>query len=89
MGDLTFGHPFDMLDTMEHHWAIQALNKGMSVIGLHLPLWLFRVLVAIPGGQKDFKTMLSYTKEEMLSRWKVRVDALSKSRTHIIAEAAV
>ncbi|KAL4888152.1 cytochrome P450 monooxygenase [Aspergillus ambiguus] len=70
MGDLTFGHSFDMLDTRQQHWAIQTLNKGMSVIGLHLPMWVFRILVAIPGGQKDFKLMLKYTKEEMLARWK-------------------
>ncbi|KXX75266.1 Tryprostatin B 6-hydroxylase [Madurella mycetomatis] len=70
MGDLTFGHSFGMLDTKEQHWAIKTLNKGMSVIGLHLPMWVFRILVAIPGGQKDFKIMLKYTQEEMLSRWK-------------------
>lgn len=71
MGDLTFGHSFDMLDTKEQHWAIKTLTKGMLVIGLHLPMWLFRILVAIPGGQKDFKVMLKYTTEEMLSRWRV------------------
>jgi tryprostatin B 6-hydroxylase len=72
MGDLTFGHSFDMLDKKEQHWAIRTLNEGMSVIGLHLPMWFFRILVAIPGGQKEFKLMLKYTKEEMLSRWNVR-----------------
>lgn len=71
MGDLTFGHSFGMLDTKEQHWAIKTLNKGMGVIGLHLPMWVFRIMVAIPGGQKDFKVMLKYTQEEMLSRWKV------------------
>ncbi|KAJ3499205.1 hypothetical protein NLG97_g510 [Lecanicillium saksenae] len=69
MGDLTFGHSFGMLDTKEQHWAIKTLNKGMSVIGTHLPMWVFRVMVAIPGGQEDFKVMLKYTQEEMLSRW--------------------
>lgn len=71
MGDLTFGHSFGMLDTKEQHWAIKTLNKGMSVIGTHLPMWVFRVMVAIPGGQEDFKVMLKYTQEEMLSRWNV------------------
>ncbi|KAL9025019.1 MAG: hypothetical protein Q9196_006084 [Gyalolechia fulgens] len=70
MGDLTFGHSFGMLDTKEQHWAIKILNQGMSVIGLHLPMWLFRVMVAIPGGQKDVKSMLKYAQDEMLSRWK-------------------
>ncbi|KAI3391686.1 hypothetical protein diail_6965 [Diaporthe ilicicola] len=27
MGDLTFGHSFDMLDTKEQHWAIKILNQ--------------------------------------------------------------
>lgn len=71
MGDLTFGHSFNMLDTQEQHWAIKVLNKGMSPIGLHLPMWLFRILCAIPGGQKDFKLMQKYTQDEMLARWQV------------------
>ncbi|KAL8919479.1 MAG: hypothetical protein Q9208_006764 [Pyrenodesmia sp. 3 TL-2023] len=70
MGDLTFGHSFGMLDTKEQHWAIKILNQGMSVIGLHLPMWVFRIMVAIPGGQKDVKSMLKYAQDEMLSRWK-------------------
>lgn len=71
MGDLTFGESFGMLDTKEYHWAIKTLNKGMSVIGLHLPMWLFRMMVEVPGGQKDFKIMLKYTQQKMLERWNV------------------
>ncbi|KAL8663549.1 MAG: hypothetical protein Q9202_003737 [Teloschistes flavicans] len=70
MGDLTFGHSFGMLDNKEQHWAIKILHKGMSFIGLHWPMWAFRLLVAIPGGQKDVKSMLKYAQDEMLSRWK-------------------
>lgn len=71
MGDLTFGQSFGMLDTKEQHWAIKTLNRGMSVIGIHLPMWLFRMMVEIPGGQKDFKIMLKYTQERVLERWNV------------------
>ncbi|KAJ8111360.1 hypothetical protein ONZ43_g5641 [Nemania bipapillata] len=84
MGDLTFGHSFGMLDTKEQHWAIRTLNKGMSVIGLHLPLWAFRILVAIPGGQKDFKVMLEYTQGEMLSRRKAE-PAVPDVMSHLFA----
>ncbi|KAI4255604.1 MAG: hypothetical protein LQ352_002492 [Teloschistes flavicans] len=70
MGDLTFGHSFGMLDNKKQHWAIRILHKGMSFIGLHWPMWAFRLLVAIPGGQKDVKSMLKYAQDEMLSRWK-------------------
>ncbi|KAI4096095.1 MAG: hypothetical protein LQ339_007059 [Xanthoria mediterranea] len=84
MGDLTFGHSFGMLDTKEQHWAIKILNKGMSIIGVHLPMWLFRILVAIPGGQKDVKMMLKYAQEEMLSRWKTEPE-LPDVMSHLFA----
>lgn len=73
LSDLSFGHPFGMLDTKEKHWAINILKKGMSVVGPHLPMWFMRILKAIPGGQKDLKTMLDYCQGEMLSRWKVSI----------------
>ncbi|KAI4240259.1 MAG: hypothetical protein L6R42_011557 [Xanthoria sp. 1 TBL-2021] len=84
MGDLTFGHSFGMLDTQEQHWVIKILNKGMSVIGLHLPMWMFRIMIAIPGGQKDVKIMLKYAQEEMLSRWKTE-PKLPDVMTHLFA----
>lgn len=73
MGDLTFGHSFNMLDTKELHWAIKLLNKGMSVIGVHLPIWIFRIVVAIPGAGKDFKLMVKWTQDEMVSRYNVSI----------------
>lgn len=76
MGDLTFGHPFGMLDSEEKHWAVKILNKGMTPIGDHLPMWLFRMMYAIPGGQGDFEAMLKYTEEQMLARWEVRTQPL-------------
>jgi tryprostatin B 6-hydroxylase len=72
-----------MLDTKEQHWAIKTLNKGKSVIGLHLPMWVFRIMVAIPGGQKDFKIMLKYTQEEMLSRWRFVLTQFQYYQLHI------
>ncbi|KAI9661952.1 MAG: hypothetical protein M1821_009192 [Bathelium mastoideum] len=70
MGDLSFGHSFGMLETKEKHWFITILKKGMSVVGIHLPMWYIRLAVDLPGGQKDMKTMLKYCEEEMLSRSK-------------------
>ncbi|KAL2784625.1 cytochrome P450 [Aspergillus keveii] len=69
LSDLSFGHPFGMLDTREHHWAMDILDNGMSVIGIHLPMWFFHILRALPGGNKDLKVMLKYCTEEMRRRW--------------------
>lgn len=71
LSDLSFGHPFGMLDTKEHHWAMNVLDKGMSIVGPHLPMWFIRVMASIPGGNKDMKYMLKYCTEEMLRRWEV------------------
>jgi tryprostatin B 6-hydroxylase len=71
LSDLSFGHPFGMLDTREHHWAMDILDNGMSVIGIHLPMWFFHILRALPGGNKDLKVMLKYCTEEMRRRWEV------------------
>jgi tryprostatin B 6-hydroxylase len=71
LSDLSFGHPFGMLDTKEKHWAIRILKNGMSIVGLHLPMWWLRLVGSIPGSQEGLKTMFKYCQEEMLSRWKV------------------
>ncbi|KAI1422345.1 cytochrome P450 monooxygenase [Xylaria sp. FL1777] len=70
LSDLSFGHAFGMLDTKEHHWAMNVLDKGMSIVGPHMPMWFIRVMASIPGGNKDMKFMLKYCTEEMLRRWK-------------------
>lgn len=72
LSDLSFGHSFGMLDTKEKHWAMNVLDKGMSIIGHHFPMWFLRTCHAIPGGNKDLKFMLDYCKEEMVRRWEVR-----------------
>ncbi|KAJ5128601.1 hypothetical protein N7448_002317 [Penicillium atrosanguineum] len=70
LSDLSFGHSFGMLETKEHHWAMNVLDKGMSPIASHLPMWFFHIVASVPGGNKDMKFMLKYCKEEMLRRWK-------------------
>jgi len=71
MGDLSFGHSFGLLDSDEHHWAMKVLDKGMSIIGHHLPMWFIRLGTAVWGGNKDFKIMLKYCHEQMLLRYHV------------------
>ena len=50
MGDLAFGTSYNMLQTGELHWAIKTLNEGMTMAGLNLPIWLFRLV----GGSVSF-----------------------------------
>lgn len=73
LSDLSFGHPFGMLDRQDKHWAIKILKKGMSIVGFHWPMWWIEIMKAIPGGNSDMKTMLKYCQEEMLLRWKVQL----------------
>lgn len=77
LSDLSFGHPFGMLDTKEHHWAMNVLDKGMGLIGVHLPMWFFHIMAALPGGNKDMKYMFKYCGEEMHRRWNLKVCAHS------------
>ena len=47
MGDLAFGASYGCLESGEMHWAIKLLNDGMDMLGVQLPNWLFRLLIAI------------------------------------------
>ncbi|KAG5790880.1 hypothetical protein H9Q69_010075 [Fusarium xylarioides] len=71
-GDLSFGHSFGLLYSDEHHWAMKVLDKGMSIIGRHLPMWFIRLGTAIYGGNQDFKVMLEYCHEQMLLRYNAK-----------------
>jgi tryprostatin B 6-hydroxylase len=86
LSDLSFGHAFGMLDASEKHWALRILKNGMSIVGLHLPMWYIRLMGAIPATQRDLKVMLKYCTGEMLSRWKVCAYSISvhKHASHLL-----
>ncbi|KAI5460996.1 cytochrome P450 monooxygenase [Mariannaea sp. PMI_226] len=69
MSDLSFGHPFGLLDSKEHHWAMGVLDEGMGIIGRHLPMWFVRLGSSVPGGNRDLKNMYKYCHEQMLLRY--------------------
>ncbi|KAI6778342.1 uncharacterized protein J7T54_003349 [Emericellopsis cladophorae] len=48
MSDLSFGHSFGLLDSDSHHWAMGVLDKGMSIIGRHLPMWFAPIEPKVP-----------------------------------------
>ncbi|KAI0466717.1 cytochrome P450 [Xylaria cf. heliscus] len=68
MGDLAFGQSFDMLKTSKEHHAITLLNKGLAPLSFKLPVWLFRLLVAIPGATKDWWGFIKYCTSQLDQR---------------------
>ncbi|KAJ5190672.1 uncharacterized protein N7498_009657 [Penicillium cinerascens] len=74
MSDLSFGHSFGLLDSKDHHWAMKVLDKGMSIIGRHLPMWFVRLGSSAPGGNKDLKAMFKYCHEQMLLRYNAKTE---------------
>ncbi|EDU46786.1 Cytochrome P450 [Pyrenophora tritici-repentis] len=47
MGDLGLGTDFGMLRDSRMHEAVEQLVKGMTIMGLRLPMWLMRLLVDV------------------------------------------
>ena len=71
MGDLAFGASFNMLRNNEQHWAVKLLHKGMEPLGLMLPAWCFRLLLAIPGATGDWFMSKNYCCERLSARMNV------------------
>ncbi|KAI9725117.1 MAG: hypothetical protein M1828_003459 [Chrysothrix sp. TS-e1954] len=69
MGDLAFGESFHTLERGEQHWAITLLNAGLEPLGLMLPTWLFRLIVAIPGATTDYWKFINYCSQQLDKRW--------------------
>ena len=72
MGDLAFSAPFKMLQNSEQHWAVKLLHKGMEPLGLMLPTWCFRLLLAIPGATGDWFMFKDYCCQRLDERMHVR-----------------
>ena len=60
MGHLAFGRSFGMVQSNKEHWAIKPLNEGLQPLAPMPPVWLFRILVAIPGLSNDWSRFVSY-----------------------------
>ena len=78
MGDLAFGASFDMLQNNKQHWAVELLHKGMKPLGLMLPTWCFRLLLAIPGASGDWFKF----KEFCCQRLSERMDVGNRVEMH-------
>ncbi|KAI0412150.1 cytochrome P450 [Xylaria grammica] len=74
MGELAFGHSFEMLETTKEHDAIRLLNSGASGLSFKFPAWFFRLLVGIPGVIKDWWVFIQYCVEQLDNRIKAKGD---------------
>ena len=75
MGDLAFGKSFDMLQTDQEHWAVGLLNSGLEALAFLFPIWLFRVLISIPGLLKDHERIVEFCSEQLDKRIKVLIES--------------
>jgi tryprostatin B 6-hydroxylase len=70
MGDLAFGKPFDMLKNDQEHWAIALMNTGLEALAFLFPVWLFRVLISVPGLLRDHARIVEFCNTQLDKRMK-------------------
>ncbi|KAI4255372.1 MAG: hypothetical protein LQ352_002604 [Teloschistes flavicans] len=68
MGDLAFGTSFNMLKSDQQHSAIQLLRAALTTLSWNLPMWLFRLLLAVPGATGGWQPFVSYCCERLDER---------------------
>lgn len=71
MGDLAFAKSFNMLESTEEHFAVKILDDGFKTVGWLLPVWAFRLLLAIPGLAEEFSRFIDYCNQRLDERMKV------------------
>lgn len=86
MGDLAFNASYGCLESGEMHWAIKLMADGMDLLGVCLPSWLFRVLIAIPGAAADHFRFLNYCSEQLDQRIKMQGQMKDPDITHTLIE---
>jgi tryprostatin B 6-hydroxylase len=73
MGDLAFGKSFNMLQNDQEHWAVGLLNSGLEALRFLFPIWLFRVLISIPGLLRDHERIVEFCSAQLDKRMKVLI----------------
>lgn len=71
MGDLSFGKKSRVLLSNENHWAMKLLYTGLRPLGLMLPIWCFRILLAYPGAMGDWFAFMGYCCQSLEERMRV------------------
>lgn len=85
MGHLAFGKDYSMLDSGEKHWALDLLSEGMQPMAYLIPIWLFRMLVAIPGLAAGFQKFVKFCADELSWRVEHAREADEKGGTDIMS----
>ncbi|OJZ87745.1 hypothetical protein ASPFODRAFT_131283 [Aspergillus luchuensis CBS 106.47] len=71
MGDLAFGEGFGCLEQGEYHWATQIMMETMDFVGSYLPMWLFRMVLEVPGLKRGWYKFLDYCEMRLVERMRV------------------
>ena len=87
MGDLAFDKDFGMLANGKSHWAVSLLNEAMTLQGLKLPTWAFRMLLAIPGLAHKYWKFIGYGDEQLNNRMKEQSQDNSDIMATLLAAA--
>lgn len=68
MGDLAFGADLAMMLSQREHWAIKLMKEGLLPIGYHLPTWIFRLMLIVPGLIDDWWKFIAYCRASLEAR---------------------
>ncbi|GLA32837.1 cytochrome P450 [Aspergillus phoenicis ATCC 13157] len=74
MGDLAFGEGFGCLEQGEYHWATQIMMETMDFVGSNLPMWLFRMVLEVPGLKSAWYKFLDYCETRLVERMRNEPD---------------
>ena len=80
MGQLAFGKDYGMLDSGEMHATLELVSKGMKLLAFMIPMWILRMLVAIPGATADFVRFNKFCAGELGWRVEHAHEAEAKGR---------
>ncbi|KAL2824314.1 cytochrome P450 [Aspergillus cavernicola] len=70
MGDLAFGHHFGMMESGKRHWTIQLLFDSIHYFGYMLPVWVYGLLMGLPGLSRDYWRFMGYCQMRLDERMK-------------------
>ena len=72
MGDQAFGASFEMLGSGKEHWVMKLMKDAMLPVAFKPPIWIFRLLLAIPGLSKDLWRFQDYCGQKLKARMQTK-----------------
>lgn len=73
MGDINFGHKFDMVKNGKMADWLATFKEGMFLFGPFTPLpWLFHLAIRIPGMQKDWLNFKAWSDARLTERLAIK-----------------